>query len=191
MSKRIAASWLFAVGVVVFIFCIGTAEAKAQTLDQNPSLRDLATKLQTPENIAKYLWKNFLFENDQRLFGTEEHWQSPEEFLKNRKGDCEDFALFAHEMLKANGISSFLLNVYGGRFAHTVVVFKEDGKYHVIDGSDVRRLGAGNLREVASEIYPHWKTAAIVAPAATSGNGRILTEIERNLAANRRIATSA
>lgn len=190
MSKRFAASWLFAIGVVLFLFCVVTAEAKAQTLDRT-SFRDLALKLQTPENIANFLWKNFLFENDQRLFGTEEHWQTPEEFLQNKKGDCEDFALFAREMLKANGISSFILNVYGSRFAHTVVVFKDHGKFNVIDGTKVLRLEAESLRDVASEIYPHWKNAAIVAPSPASHTGRIVSQFERDLAAARRLAASA
>lgn len=64
MKKGVAAYWVFAVSLVLVTFVV-TAEAKAQLLDRNLSLRDLANQLQTPEDIAHYLWRHFSFESDQ------------------------------------------------------------------------------------------------------------------------------
>ena len=144
MNKSVAAYGVFALGVVIAFFTMN-AEAKAQILDRSLSLRELAGKLQTPDDIAHYLWRNIGFEEDQTQFGQEEYWQSPEELLTTRQGDCEDFANFANELLRMNGYSSFLLNLYGGSSDHTVCVFKENGKYNVIDGAEVLRFEANDL----------------------------------------------
>ena len=190
MKKSVAAYWVFALSLVLVTLTMH-AEAEAQILDRSLSLRELARQLQTPDDIAHFLWRNFLFENDQSQFGTEEHWQTPEEFLMNRRGDCEDFAIFAREILRLHGTTAFLLNIYGGHFSHTVCVFREDGRYSVLDGTEVRRYNTEDLKDIASRLYPYWKWGAIVAPSAHSKRGRIVTEFERKLQADRRIATSA
>ena len=157
MKKPIAAIGLFAASLVLFLFSSLTAEANAQLLDRTLSLANLSLELKTPENIAHYMWRNFVFETDQRQFGREEYWQSPQELMQTRKGDCEDFAVFAYELLKRQGIQTFLLNVYGGSFAHTVCVFKDKGKYQIIDGSDIKRVNASSLDELSKKIYPFWE----------------------------------
>lgn len=179
MRQAVAALGAFAFSFTLAIFSYSIkAEASPLPLDRGPSFQQLITQLQTPESIAKFLWKNFQFESDQRQFGQSEYWQTPQEFLIRRKGDCEDFAIFAQALLKQNGIQSFLFNVYGGKFAHTVCVFKENGKYQIIDGSKIIRFNAKNLNDLAFKIYPFWKTAAIVAPSS-HGKGRILSEMHK------------
>ncbi len=125
------------------------------------------------------MWKNFRFENDRRAFGTEEYWQSPEEFMTSRQGDCEDFALFAQHNLKLNGVDSFLLNIYSKRTSHTVCVFQENGKYSVIDGTKVKHYKADDLKSLLSKIDPFWKTGAIVVPSGASREGRIVRTITK------------
>lgn len=178
--NSVAAKRVFAVSLaVIFILTIG--DAKAQLLDRALSLRDLSFQLNTPESIAHFMWHNFSFENDKENFGKADYWQSPESFLVTRKGDCEDFALFAHTLLKVNGVNSFLLNIYGRKFAHTVCVFKENDKYNVIDGTKVIRFEAEDLTKLASQIYPFWKKAAVVKPAenGADGFGVILAEFQK------------
>lgn len=155
------------------------------------SFQDLASQLHSPEEIAHFMWKHFVFEKDQRLFGEEEYWQSPEEFFENRKGDCEDFALFAQAILKTKGVTSFLMNIYGSQFAHTVLVFKEDGKYNVVDGTKVKRYEAEGLRELADKIHPKWDKSAIVKPAKESKHGQILAQFAKEAKIKRSMRSSA
>ena len=178
--NSVAAKRVFAISLVVAIISM-IGDAKAQLLDRALSLRDLSFQLQTPESITKYMWHNFTFESDQKNFGREEYWQTAEEFMDTQKGDCEDFAIFANTMLQMNGVTSFLLNIYGGRFSHTVCVFKENDKYNVIDGTDVLRYQSEDITKLISQIYPFWKKAAIVKAAAdTPGSyGVILKEFEK------------
>jgi hypothetical protein len=178
MKKSVAAIWVFALSLV-FLSTVSNAQANTPLLDRNLSLTDLSF-LKTPDAIAGYIWKNFLFEKDQRQFGKEDYWQSPEELMKNRKGDCEDFARFALEVLKANGIQGFLMNIYGGngRYAHTICVFKDGDLYQVIDGDKVKKIDAKSLEEVSEKMYDHWEKAAIVAPTAQN-TGMILSQFSK------------
>ncbi len=172
----VAALRVFAVSLVL-VSNIAIAEANAPLLDRSLSLSFLASELQTPEKIAKYMWKHFLFEQDQRQFGQEEYWQTPEEFLQTQKGDCEDFAVFATALLRLNGVNAFTLNIYGDGFAHTVAVFEENGLYHVIDGTDVVRYEAPTLQELLTKIHPFWKKGAVVKASPSSKTGMILQNI--------------
>ena len=157
----------------VFTLC-GISDVKAQAPATPLTVQTLSNQLTTPEDIARFIWRNFRVESDRVQFGREEHWQSPEELLSNQKGDCEDFALFASQILKSKGVTAFLVNVYGDKFAHTVCIFKENGKFHVLDGDTVKRCNADNLTDIFSKIYPFWKEAAIVAYCSPSDCGRIL-----------------
>ena len=187
-QKAVAAcSWAFALSLVL-VFPISLSDvAKAQLLDSNLSLSILAQQLQTPDQIARYMWRNFAFEEDQRNFGTEDHMQSPEEFLQTRKGDCEDFARFAYELLKMNGVDAFIMNIYGGQYAHSICVFKENGNYQAIDGTNVRRYNAKHLNDLSSQIYAFWKTSMIVSPSPVSGGATVLAEFSKRMDSRRRL----
>lgn len=189
MKNAIAASRAFAISLVL-VSNVWIADAKAQTFTQPLSLQDLAVNLTSPESIARYMWRHFAFEDDQRQFGEKEYWQTPEELLLNEKGDCEDFALFAQTMLKAAGIPAFVLNVYGDGYAHTVCVFKENGVYHVLDGSDLKRMNAKNIEEVSEKLHPYWAESAIVMRNDETQKGRILKLIDR-LQTEQRLSTYA
>ena len=177
-KHAVAALWLFAASLVLVISFVTIAEANTTLLDRTLSLSDLALQLKTPDKIAHYMWRHFLFEQDQRQFGKEEYWQTPEEFLASQKGDCEDFASFATALLRLNGTNAFILNVYGDGYAHTLAVFEENGAYHVIDGTEVQRYEAKTLPELLEKIHPFWRMGAIVAPSST-GTGTILKQFNR------------
>jgi predicted transglutaminase-like cysteine proteinase len=178
-KTAVAAARVIAASLVLLTTTISIAQANTPLLDRTPSLTDLASQLQTPEKIAKYMWRHFLFEHDQRQFGKEEYWQTPEEFLATGKGDCEDFAIFAHELMKSLGMRSFILNVYAPNFSHTVAVFEENGQYHVIDEAKIVRYGASSLEELLTKINRHWKSGAIVIPSQTSKTGLEVRTITR------------
>ncbi len=141
----------------------------------------IASTLSSPEAIARYMWKNFGVESDQANFGQEDHWQSPEELLATKKGDCEDFARFAYEILRLNGRKAFMVNIYDKHgYGHTVCVFSENGRYQAIDGTDVKRLNAATLTEVFNKIHPSWDNAAIVKAAPQGAHGIILKAFHRS-----------
>ena len=177
--------WVARWGFIIsyFILCVvGVSPLRAQISNPSFSLPQIAAELKHPEEIAHFIWRHFRFESDQNHFGVEERWQSPEELLETRQGDCEDFALFAHEILKRQGTPSFLVNVYGdgGGSGHTVCLFKKGGRFHVINGTSFVSYAARDLKEVFSQIEPFWKKAAIVDFSEASHQGRTLKSFERS-----------
>lgn len=179
MNNSVAAKRVFALSLA-FVFIYAIADAKAQILDRALSLQDVSLQLQTPEAIARFMWQNFRFEDD-RSAGDE--WQTAEKFLATQRGDCEDFALFAHTVLKLNGVKSYLLNIYGKRYAHTICFFKNGDEYIVIDGHQVHHFAAEDFKKLISKIYPYWREAALVQPVEEDGQAKpvVLAEFEQQI----------
>ncbi|MDD5218278.1 MAG: transglutaminase-like domain-containing protein [Candidatus Omnitrophica bacterium] len=148
-----------------------------QMEEKDSKLSDILRQGNAPK-IAQYMWKNFSYESDQRHLGHEDYWQSPAELFASKKGDCEDFALFATGLLTLNKIPSFMLNIYSNRSSHTVAVGKENGKFYVIDGTSVKSCKADNLTDLLNELNPFWKKSAIVSFAPESHRGRVLKEFD-------------
>ena len=190
-QKAVAAIKGLAVSVGMVLVFLINADANAQLPDRSLSLADLAFQLKTPENIAHYLWRNFAFEYDRRLFGREEYRQPAEEFMANSRGDCEDFANLAYHLLRLNGFEAFLMNIYGSGFAHTVCVFKENGRYQAIDGSDLKRVEAEDLKELAGRLRPFWKDATLGVPLKARGKDGFFVHLAKSLQAQNSLQTSA
>lgn len=126
-----------------------------------------------------------------------DYWQSPAETAARGAGDCEDKALYLHDLLRRRGIASEVVfgiqKLASAKTAHAWVQCHADGKLYVLDPSG-RRLGARSdlpaswfypLRDIAtvraklsaylertgeSGINSHYE-AAIAAEAARVGGG--------------------
>lgn len=142
-----------------------------------PPLDQLAATYHTPGAIATFLREAFRFQRDEDLFGEVDRWQSPEEFLQRKTGDCEDYALLAQALLQRNGIESYVFSLFGAEgYAHTVSVFvDEDGRYNVLNEGKLRRYRANSLEAVAAEINPAWTIGMIAEQDGT--HGRVIREI--------------
>ena len=143
----------------------------------------------TPEAVAHFLRQNITSAEDSRLFGRAEYWQTPEEMLLRRKGDCEDYAILTQALLERLGFEAFVFSLYGERgYAHTVTVFKEKGHHHVINQDRLIRLKARTLEEVASWMYPDWTWGAVV--TQRGHQGRIVREIFKTSVEAQLVASS-
>ena len=125
------------------------------------ALTGLSSEINNPKDLVKFMKKNFTFTEDPDLFGQVDYWQSPEEFLKKRAGDCEDYALFSQHMLKQLGLESHVISFYGKNgFAHTITVFKDKGVYNVINEDRLYKYKAKSLEEALSRVNPYWTWGA-------------------------------
>ena len=111
--------------------------AAAPSVSSDPAraenrLGSVARACSTPEQLALFLSTHVIFEEDRLLFGQADYWQAPEEVLARGRGDCEDFALLACDLLSRQGKEAFLFSLYGeGGYAHTVCIFKDGGCYSI------------------------------------------------------------
>ena len=121
--------------------------------------------------MAAFLHQAFTFQRDETLFGEADRWQSPEEFVARKAGDCEDYALLARALLRRNGIEASLFSVFGKEgYAHTVCVFVDHrGRYNVIDVDKLRVLEAKSLERVASWLSPAWTVGGIAEQVGAHG----------------------
>lgn len=73
--------------------------------------------------------------SDQKQFGKKDYWQPPEQFEESKKGDCEDFALWAwRQLLQMNYHARFVLGSVGRYGAgHAWVTFDKDGKTYLLE----------------------------------------------------------
>jgi hypothetical protein len=66
---------------------------------------------------------NITYETDKQQFGVDDYWQTPEQLLANRKGDCEDVCiLFLYLVHKYHSVNGYLLGQISGTDAHMTVV---------------------------------------------------------------------
>jgi len=167
-------TWILGVGLLGLSW---DATAEQRPTPTAPRLEHVAVSHSTPEAIASFLRADFTFQRDEDLFGEIDRWQSPEEFLQRRVGDCEDYALLAHALLQRNGIESYVFSLFGeDGYAHTVSVFvDEEGRYNVINQGKLRRYRATTLEAVAADINPAWTIGMIAEQDGT--RGRIVREI--------------
>jgi hypothetical protein len=73
--------------------------------------------------------------SDEDQFGVPEYWMPPDEFERARKGDCEDFSLYAWRQLLALGYSARFVGGKVGRYSegHAWVTFEENGKTFLLE----------------------------------------------------------
>ncbi len=140
----------------------GAAEVSSDPARAENSMESAARACATPDQISRFLRENVLFQEDQSLFGQADYWQTPEELLARRKGDCEDYALLACDLLLRQGKEAFVFSLYGEKgYAHTVCVFVEGGRFSVLNQDRLVRYGASSLEELAGQLYSGWTWGAV------------------------------
>ncbi len=111
---------------------------------------------------------------DPDLFHEADYWQHPSTLEQLRKGDCEDFALWAWRKLVEMGIEA---RFFTGRRAneppdswHAWVVYRQDGTAYLLESIAERREDMVRpLDEVRSQYIPHFAVGADFQPQAYGG----------------------
>jgi len=104
--------------------------------------------------------------SDKELFGKDDYWQPPEEFEKNRKGDCEDFALWTWRQLLSMGYDARFVGGTHGRFGagHAWVEYFQDGNCYLVEP----------LRSRIAGVLPKLSTISYVPKLSVSWDGKTL-----------------
>jgi predicted transglutaminase-like cysteine proteinase len=70
-----------------------------------------ATDSEKLEEINSFFNKKIVFANDINLYGVNDYWASPVEFLARGSGDCEDYAIAKYFSLKMMGVAEEKLRI--------------------------------------------------------------------------------
>ena len=104
--------------------------------------------LDTPFKVATWLYNSIEYEKD-----PENKWQTPIELFERRKGDCEDYMLFAGECLK-EGNYFLVYKTLGG---HATYLIDNDGQGYITIGTHGYVVHKYDIEKVASFFYTKWK----------------------------------
>jgi hypothetical protein len=123
---------------------------------------DSVVEVESVEEICVWLL-GCEYVGDADLFQERDFWQHPRTFEQIRKGDCEDYALWAWRKLRELGVEAELVI---GRWArpessadreHAWVLFRRDGEEYVLEG--VARSSERMVRplsQVRGDYTPHF-----------------------------------
>ncbi len=94
----------------------------------------LAVKCGSFEDLRLFL-RRCRYVSDKDQFGKREYWMPPEDFEKSRKGDCDDFALYAWRQLMGMGYETrFVGGTIGDTPSkHAWVTFVQDGEHFLLE----------------------------------------------------------
>lgn len=108
--------------------------AYSAILDQ---VKDSPRHLQIPK--INYMVNRLLsYREDHRLWNAREYWASPQESLKRRAGDCEDYAILKYSLLRDLGVADKDMRIVvirdtAARQYHAVLSVREKGSWKILD----------------------------------------------------------
>jgi predicted transglutaminase-like cysteine proteinase len=112
---------------------LAQASARLQEMgDENRYLVDMRSLgLDTPRKISDWMRANFEYRTDSFLHKQPDYWQTPQESLALRSGDCEDAAFLIQALLRENNIVSTVIAVSFTRpdnptAGHALCIFPAD-----------------------------------------------------------------
>ncbi len=149
---------------------IDRATAAAMSLDE------LAARYDTPAKVWYLLEQTVTYAYDRQVWGGDEYFATAEELWARKRGDCEDYAVFAKALLERNGYTTVLFSAWrperdaGGNDGHTVVAVLEHGRWNHISNLGYVRAEAATQEELAASIFPTWtrsNTWVYAGPAVT------------------------
>ncbi len=119
------------------------------------SVNSLYASIRTPEELAAWLSSNLTYEF---IFGGKRP-QTLQEFLNSKRGNCEDFANLASEILTRNGINNevIVLGFSGLPFLHAICIWKDkDGTYSFISNEKLYKTDETSLKGAVAKSFPDY-----------------------------------
>lgn len=125
------------------------------------AVRDIKGRFTSPESLSKWLKKNIHYKSD-RIAG--DYWQPPDETLKVKTGDCEDFAILVQALLAEVNIPSEVVFIGLKKGiksrTHAICVFEQGGLYGFFSGPYLHQPFALSIQQLVDQKYPHWTAIA-------------------------------
>lgn len=108
------------------------------------------------------LWiRRFSYQSEE---GNNDYWKTPEETVKDKGGDCEDFALLTKEVLQNLKYKAYFIAVTqkkrGKLTRHAITILKhEEGGLSFFSNNRYYRTKHYTLRKLLNTNFPAWTEA--------------------------------
>ncbi len=126
----------------------GVLVSRPKPLDKEIARIVESNNFESLEAYSQWLGENVHYRKDE----SRDVWADPQETLKKRGGDCEDFAFLNFEVLKVLGYQPRFFALVREGEAHAICVFKKDGFYMWFDNATLKKTDARDLREFAESV---------------------------------------
>ncbi len=156
-SMALLALFIFLAGTLAFM----TVPAHAVSgLTETVSWEDIRAGLTTPGQISEFFRSSPIRYKAEKAH-TMNHTQPPEETIRTKTGDCEDYAMLITDALIYHGYEAAIISVEAqtpsGLMIHAVAIYSDSdtGRWHYIHGYDFKGLsievskGFDSRRDVA------------------------------------------
>ncbi|MEW6101402.1 MAG: transglutaminase-like domain-containing protein [Candidatus Omnitrophota bacterium] len=137
--------------IALFLFFISLSAA---CFSQELSLEEASAIIRSPQELSQWYLKDFKYIREMP-----DRWQPAEETLRLRQGDCEDYAILSHEILKRMGIRSqiIIIKFNNIRPSHIICAWKEGRYYNFFTNQHFVQTQSESLVELIEELYPDWR----------------------------------
>jgi predicted transglutaminase-like cysteine proteinase len=105
-------------------------------------------QIRTLEDYTRWLQKNIVYEKD----ASRDDWATPQKTLRQKRGDCEDFAFLNSSVVRMLGFEPHVLAMIDGNRAHAVCAFERDGHFIWIDNQQIKNTTTSSLKGLAHQI---------------------------------------
>ncbi|MBI4706628.1 MAG: transglutaminase family protein [Candidatus Omnitrophica bacterium] len=118
------------------------------------TIQSVANQLKSAQDLSLWFNKEFRYETEMP-----DRWQSAEETLRLKKGDCEDFAILSKELLGRKGIKGdiVVIKFQGVNQSHAIFIFKEGKYFSFISNKQLIQTNSPTLAGAIQEQFPDWE----------------------------------
>ena len=133
---------------------------KKGVLVTHPKLLDMeiiyimeTNHIQTLDDYARWLKNNISYKKDNK----HDIWTAPQETLRKRNGDCEDYTFLNMAVLRLLGYTPKFLALQKPGLGHAICVFQVKGYYYWFDNAKLKKTNTRTLTELANYISTNHK----------------------------------
>jgi len=113
--------------------------------------------IKTPQDIEDWFFKEgFTYQHD-----INNEIKLPKETVKDKGGDCEDFAILVSKILKDIGYKNYKVAIYwdakDGEHGHAICIFQENGKWNYFSNQIYYRIEVNYILTPINHYYSKWK----------------------------------
>lgn len=154
-----------AVTVLISLLTLGETETAVAASSQK-RLKDWETLTERLRNVplnqrieeTNAFFNRLAYKSDARLWGKEDYWATPVEFLKRGAGDCEDYAIAKYITLRNAGVPESQLRLAYVRFkpsfqAHMVLIVEDSHGNQVVMDNLTNALQSPERRGDLEPVY--------------------------------------
>jgi len=131
--------------ILISIICLSTNLCFAESFEN----------ARTPQELAKWLSQEFKYQ-----WEVIDTWNTPQQTIQSKEGDCEDFAILASAALWKMGIANDILVIKFKdlNVSHCICIWEdENGMYNFISNRQLYNTGTTHIKAAIEKFYPDWE----------------------------------